>query len=630
MAAAGVETGPQQDENTGGARRGGAGPERLTGRGMLSSELSGLPHWDMSTVFPSLESAEFVEAFDAGIRAIGALGVLFDAHDVRRRLDSGVDAGFVQAYDEVTTHLNALQERMRVLGSYLGCFTATDARNDLARSRQSELSTQSVQLSKLYTRYAAWVGTTDADALIAASQVAAQHEYDVRRAAYQAQHMMSETEEGLTAELGPSGITGWAKLHGNLTALLTVTVPVHGEERVLPMSSVRSLAGDPDRAVRRAAYEAEIAAWEANAVPLAAALNGVKGYQQVVRRRRGYADDVEPTLFANGIDRATLDAMQAACTEAFPDFRRYLVAKARALGLESLAWYDLNASIGATTHLWQWDEACDFIRTHFAGYSDRLRDFADQSFTEQWIDAEPRVGKRGGAFCTGIRPGESRVMMNYDGSFMSVSTLAHELGHAYHNLNLAHRTPMQRGTPSTLAETASIFCETLAFDAALEKASKEERIALLDTVLDRNLAVVVDIHSRFLFEQSVFAKRAERDLTVAEFNELMLDAQRATYGDAVAPLHPYMWAVKGHYYGPTFYNYPYTFGLLFGLGLYARYLKAPDAFRADYDDFLSSTGLADAVTLAKRFGIDIHSIDFWRSSLDVIRGQIGDFERLVE
>ena len=596
----------------------------------MSRELTGLPHWDMSPIFPSLESAEFCRAFEAGIAGIGALGSLFDQHQVRRRDVSTADAAFVEAYEEVTAHLSALQDQMRVLGSYLGCFTATDARNDLARSLQSQLGTHSVLLSKLMTRYAAWVGTTDAEALLAASELARQNVYQVQRAGYQAQHQMSEVEEGLAAELGPAGIAGWAKLHGNLTALLTVTVSVHGEERVLPMSSVRGLANDPDRAVRKAAYEAEIAAWEANAVPLAAALNGVKGAQQVLRKRRGYADDVEPTLFANGIDQATLDAMHAACTESFPDFRRYLVAKARALNLETLAWYDINASVGATTHLWQWDEACDFIRTHFAGYSDRLRDFAATSISEQWIDAEPRVGKRGGAFCTGLRPGESRVMLNFDGSFGGVSTFAHELGHAYHNLNLAERSSMQRSTPSTLAETASIFCETLAFDGALEKANREERIALLDTVLDRNLAVVVDIHSRFLFEKAVFAKRTERDLTVNEFDTLMLDAQRATYGEEITPLHPKMWAVKGHYYGPTFYNYPYTFGLLFALGLYARYKTDPDAFRADYDDFLSSTGLADAVTLAARFGIDIQSVDFWRSSLDVIRGQIGDFERLVD
>jgi oligoendopeptidase F len=220
-------------------------------------------------------------------------------------------------------------------------------------------------------------------------------------------------------------------------------------------------------------------------------------------------------------------------------------------------------------------------------------------------------------------------MMNFDGSFMSVSTLAHELGHAYHNLNLKDRTPLQRATPSALAETASIFCETLAFDAALKRADRAERLVLLDTTLQRDLQVVVDIHSRFLFEKAVFEKRAERDLTVAEFKNLLLDAQRQTYGEEMEPLHPYMWAVKGHYYGPTFYNYPYTFGLLFGLGLYAYYQQAPETFREQYDEFLTSTGLANARQLGERFGVDISQVGFWRASLDLIREEIAHFEALL-
>jgi oligoendopeptidase F len=222
--------------------------------------------------------------------------------------------------------------------------------------------------------------------------------------------------------------------------------------------------------------------------------------------------------------------------------------------------------------------------------------------------------------------------MNYDGSFNGVSTLAHELGHAYHNLNLKERTFLQSQTPSTLAETASIFCETLAFDAALGSARDEERLALLEASLQRDLMVVVDIHSRFLFEQSIFERRAARALSPREFCELMLAAQRETYGEGLdgERLHPYMWAVKGHYYGPLFYNYPYTFGLLFGLGLYARYRENPEAFRAGYDDLLSATGLADAATLAARFGIDTRSEAFWTSSLDVIRGKIDEFERATD
>ncbi|MBM3495036.1 MAG: M3 family oligoendopeptidase, partial [Armatimonadetes bacterium] len=196
-------------------------------------------------------------------------------------------------------------------------------------------------------------------------------------------------------------------------------------------------------------------------------------------------------------------------------------------------------------------------------------------------------------------------------------------------LNLAARTPMQRMTPSTLAETASIFCETLSFAAAIQGASTAERIVLLDTALSRDLQTIVDIHSRFIFEKAVFEKRAERDLTVAELRQLMTDAQRATYGPDVEPLHPYMWAVKSHYYGPTFYNYPYTFGLLFGAGLYARYLEDPTGFRARYDDFLSSTGMEDAAQLGKRFGANVTDLGFWRAGLDVIRGHIAEFERLT-
>jgi pepF/M3 family oligoendopeptidase len=350
-----------------------------------------------------------------------------------------------------------------------------------------------------------------------------------------------------------------------------------------------------------------------------------------MHRRRGYRDDVEPTLLANSIDQETLDAMQQACVESFPDFRRYLHTKAHALGLERLAWYDVTAPVGESSRVYQWPEAESFIREQFGRYSERMATFADRSFRERWTDAEPRPGKQGGGFCMGLRPGESRILMNYDGSFNSISTLAHELGHAYHNLNLERRTPLQSRTPSTLAETASIFCETLAFDAAIERAEGAERLALIETSLQRDLLVVVDIHSRFLFEKAVFERRARRELTPREFSELMLDAQLQTYGDGLDAdnLHPYMWAVKGHYYGPTFYNYPYTFGLLFGLGLYARYRRDADAFRAGYDDLLSSTGLADAATLARRFDIDTRGIDFWRSSLDVIRRTIGEFERMA-
>jgi pepF/M3 family oligoendopeptidase len=444
---------------------------------------------------------------------------------------------------------------------------------------------------------------------------------------------MSPAEEALAAELRPSGGGAWGKLHSTVTSQLSVTVALPDGPRELPMSAVRNLAYDADREVRRQGYEAELAAWERAAVPLAAALNSIKGEVNTLSRKRGWESPLEATLFDAHIDRQTLDAMMTAARESFPDFRRYLRAKARALGLERLTWYDMFAPVASAGEGWSFARASEFVIEQFGAYSPRMREFAARAFGEHWIDAEPRDGKRDGAFCTSLRGEESRVLANFTASYKSMSTLAHELGHGYHNLNLAQRTPLQRGTPMTLAETASIFCETIVQQAALQRAGEHEQLEILEAALENSCQVVVDITSRFLFESAVFERRRQRELSIGEFNELMLDAQRQTYGDGLdeAVLHPYMWAVKGHYYsaGLSFYNVPYMFGLLFGLGLYARYQRDPEEFRRGYDDLLSSTGLADAATLAGRFGFDLRTPDFWRASLDIVRADVDRFERLV-
>jgi oligoendopeptidase F len=224
---------------------------------------------------------------------------------------------------------------------------------------------------------------------------------------------------------------------------------------------------------------------------------------------------------------------------------------------------------------------------------------------------------------------ESRILLNFGGSIDAVSTLAHELGHAYHNTQLAQRTPLQRDTPMALAETASIFCETLLFQHLVGGADADRRLVLLENDLQGACQVVVDIHSRFLFEQAVFEQCGDRSLPVAELRQLMTWAQGETYGEVLAVPHPDMWAVKPHYYGSSFYNWPYTFGLLFGVGLYARYLDDPERFRVGYDDLLSATGLATASELARRFDIDVADEAFWTASLDVLRRRIDDFVTIV-
>lgn len=601
---------------------------------MTTSVSETLPHWDMTVVYPSLDSPEFDRDLTAVRQAFDDVAALFDRLGIDRRDDYATDDAAIAAFDTVIASLNEVLERFATLHAYVYGFVATDSRNEQAQATLSLLMQDNVKLTKLLKRLTAWIGGLDIETLIRRSTVARDHAYMVRRAAEEARHLMSPAEEELAAELDLSGGIAWARLYQNLTSQIMVPIERDGQVIELPMSRVRNLARDPDREARRRAHEAELAAWERAALPIATALNSIKGQVLALGRRRRWASPLDASLFDNGIDRATLDAMMTAAREFFPDFQRYLRAKARLLGVERLAWYDLFAPVGSGGRSWQFSDAEAFIVTQFARYSPRLGAFAERAFREHWIDAEPRAGKVGGAFCMSLRRDESRILVNHDATADSMFTLAHELGHGYHNLNLAQHPMLNRNTPMTLAETASIFCETIVRNAALQDASRDETLEILEAFLSGACQVVVDITSRFLFETALFEQRAARDLSVSELCALMTDAQKQTYGDVIdeQTLHPFMWAVKGHYYssGFSYYNYPYMFGLLFGLGLYAEYRRAPAAFQARYDDLLASTGLASPIELAAQLGFDLRAPTFWRASLEVIRNDIDRFEALVD
>ncbi|HEX8804518.1 MAG TPA: M3 family oligoendopeptidase, partial [Acidimicrobiales bacterium] len=513
------------------------------------------------------------------------------------------------------------------LEAFAYAHVSTASTDEAAQALLSRLAARSATVRLLRTRFDGWLGRLDVDALVARSAPAAEHAWPLRKAARRAAHQMSEAEEALAAELDITGNTAWDRLYEDVTSGIEATVEhADGRRELLPIFAVRGLATHPDAAVREAAFAAELAAWTAHATPIAAALNAIKGRTLALDARRGWDDPLDPVLEWSAVGRSTFDAMQAAVEASLPDFRRYLAAKARLLGKERCAFWDLFAPVGAAPGQ-TWSDATAAVSSAFAGYGDDLAGLARRALEAGWVDAGPRAGKVGGGFCLPVGDGASRILMNFDGSVDSVHTLAHELGHAYHNRTLRHRTPLQRSTPMALAETASIFCETILTDRTLAGATGGERLALLEVDLQGACQVVVDIRSRFLFESRLFERRRTSTLSVRELCELMGQAQVDAYGDGLDPdqLHPYMWAAKPHYYGSSFYNWPYTFGLLFGLGLYARWLDDPDGFRAAYDDMLSSTGLGTAAELAGRFGIDVDDVGFWTASLDVVRGRIDDF-----
>jgi oligoendopeptidase F len=597
-------------------------------------DLGPLPRWDLSNVYPGLESEQFKRAVSDLRSELDDLDAFLHEHKITRTVsgsETNPDVGQIKA--AIDGYLNRMNVALRLystLNAYVASFVTTDSYNTTAKRLESELEIVAVRLRKHDVRFHGWIGlVVDKLPLILGQDGPAKaHAFYLKETAEQSRYMMSEPEESLAAELELSGGNAWSKLQGTLCSQLTVDFEVDGKIRKMPIAELQNLKYHPKEQVRQRAYEAELLAWESVREPLAAALNGVKGSAVTLNKRRGRIDALHSALDQARVDRQTLQTMLGAMQDSFPIFRRYLKAKAKRLGHDALPWWDLFAPVGKIERRYTWVEAEKFILTQFRSFSGRLAALAQRAFDHNWIDAEPRDGKRGGAFCMDVPAvDESRILCNFDGSLDQVSSVAHELGHAYHNECQVGKTILQTRTPMTLAETASTFCETIIAQAALaETSNPQEELAILETSLVNSSQIVVDITSRYLFEKEVFERREKSELSADDYCEIMLRCQKATYGEGLDErfLHKYMWTWKGHYYIPdlSFYNFPYAFGLLFGTGLYALYKERGSQFVSDYESLLASTGEATPAELASRFGIDIHKSDFWRSSLKVIEQHI--------
>jgi pepF/M3 family oligoendopeptidase len=453
---------------------------------------------------------------------------------------------------------------------------------------------------------------------------------------FQSRQMSPELED-LAEDLGRNGADAWSRLQDAVSSGASALWNAETGERKTAVE-LRNLAYDPDRTIREKAYNLELSVWRGAEIPLAAALNGVKGTTAILNARRGWEGAIDKSLAQARISHSALDALISAMEGSLPLWRRYLKAKAKALGIKTLAFYDLFAPLGsgdAPLPIFSWDEAKSFIYEKFSSFDPAMGAFAARAFENRWIDARPRAGKVGGAYCTEFPDaGTARVMCNYDGSFSSVTTVAHELGHAWHHECIKDRPFVLTRYPMTLAETASIFAETIVSEAALVNAGPAERRFLLEMHLQDGCQVIVDILSRFYFEKAVFEARKSGELSPEQLCGLMLEAQDKTYGEGLdaARRHPYMWAVKGHYYIPSlsYYNFPYAFGQLFGLGLYARYREEGPAFAAAYRRLLADTGSASAIEVTRKAGFDIETEEFWREGLGVFARQTEEFEGLVQ
>lgn len=580
-------------------------------------------NWDLTVFYKDFDDPEFKD----------------DLARLPKEIDAFTAAIAAPAEDEVEKLVSlvhqeeALSNLFERLNLMIGLTLSVDANNKAANAAMAPLMRAvmgSSLASNAFSRYLA--SLENLDAIIDADDELKARAFALREAAEDAKHQLPEALEKPVLKMQLSGGEAFSQLRDKLDA--TLLVDYDGKQ--IPLSAVRALAYDGDADTRRRAYEAELASYKKIELPMSFCLNNLKAEGETMAALKGYKGVLDMALAHSRMDEKTLEAMWTAIREALPELREYFKAKGRLLGHENgLPFYDLFAPVGQSTRTYTVEEARALLLDLFGKFCPEMGEMMRTAFDEGWIDMYPREGKSGGAFCSGYYAKNiSRVMTNFAGSASDVSTLAHELGHAFNNRMLHHKPIMMTETPMPLAETASTFNETLLISQLLKTATPEEELTLLDSCLTEQTQTMVDIYSRFLFEQKVVAAQADHALDVDELKETMLWAQEQSYGDGLDPeyRHPYMWACKSHYYstGVHFYNFPYAFGGLFARGLYARYEKEGEAFVPVYCDLLSRFGSDTIANVTASVGIDVTTPDFWREAVESVLVQVRRFVELAD
>lgn len=448
-----------------------------------------------------------------------------------------------------------------------------------------------------------------------------------------AKEKLSVKEEALITQLAMDGFEGWSQMYDTIVG--SMTIPYKGEK--LSVGQAANKFSDPDERARKELFTAWEQAWEEKSDLFARTLNHLAGFRLSVNEKRGWDDILKEPLEIGRMKKETLESMWNVIADHKEPLVRFLKRKAELLDLDKLSWADLDAPLAVTAEskVMDYQEGANFIIQQFAKFGSQLANFTQKAFEDSWIEAEDRPGKRPGGFCTGFPLNkQSRIFMTYSGTPSNVSTLAHELGHAFHSYAMRDIHPLNRSYAMNVAETASTFAEMVVADAAVkEAASEEEKLVLLEDKIQRSVALLMNIHARYLFETRFYDERKQGYVSAERLNELMVDAQKEAYGDALSDYNPTFWASKLHFYitGVPFYNFPYTFGYLFSLGIYANALKEPAGFEEKYIALLKDTGSMKVEDLAeKHLGVDLKTRDFWEEAVNACMEDVEEFMRLTD
>lgn len=455
---------------------------------------------------------------------------------------------------------------------------------------------------------------------------------DERRKA--AAEKLSPEQEVLLNDLAIDGYHGWGGMYDTIVGSIQVPLEIDGEEKSYSVGQAANKLDAPDRQVRQHVFARMQEAWTEKEDFFAETLNHLAGFRLQTYKHRKWDSVLKEPLAYNRMSQETLDAMWGAITDEKGSFVKYLQRKAKILGLEKLSWYDIDAPLSSATKHVSYDEAADFILKNFRTYSSQMADFSQQAFEKRWIEAEDRNSKRPGGFCTSFPDKkESRIFMTFSGTASNVSTLAHELGHAYHSYAMNDVEQLNQEYAMNVAETASTLAELIVSDAAVREAvTKEEKIALIEEKIQRSIAFFMNIHARFLFETRFYEERKNGLVSAARLRELMVNAQKEAYNDQLDEYDPTFWASKLHFYATDvpFYNFPYTFGFLFSTGIYAKAAENPEDFERSYNALLEDTGRMTVEDLAmKHLQEDLTDKAFWLKAIEVCKQDIEEFLRLT-
>ncbi|PRR81183.1 M3 family oligoendopeptidase [Clostridium vincentii] len=581
--------------------------------------------WNLDTLYTSFKSEKFkgdVELLNQNIANLNdwATKKMKDTNNAASKIQE-----FLKLY-------NKYKSLYCCLYSYAELTSCSDSSNIEAMNVLDDIEYKNSLVTDSYVKFNNWLNSlNNIDELIDTSPTLIEHRFYLKELLLQSKYLLSENEESLIAKMQSTGSKAWQRLYMELISTILVDIDIEGKPKEISLSELRNMAYEKNESLRKTAYYAEADAYKSISKASAACLNGISGEALTIYDMRGYKSPLEKVLMGSRMDYETLNAMFSSIKESLPMFHKYYRKKAEILGHKvKLPFYDIFAPMGDASTKISYLDASDLIVSSFKTFSQELANFAKKVFDSRWIDAEPRTGKCNYGLAVDIFPiKESRIIANFNGNFSDVVVLAHEIGHAYHSYCLRNEKMLNTDYPTPIAETASIFCETIVNNALLNIVPLNEGFSILEKSISDAGYYIVDFYARYIFENKLFERRKLGQLSVEELNELMLNCMEEAYGDSIdfETIHPYMWMDKIGYFmtDNEFLNFPYSFGVLFSKGLYAEYIKNGEAFVSQYNNFLSATSKNNIVDSAKIIDIDVHSIDFWKNALNLIQKDIDAF-----